>query len=104
MHPTGVQVAKAGDYVCKNNVLNCSNHKSDPPPIPGGTYKTQLGTLITYQSAENDEKKEIIFVKGHYQIPVFYEPDYEKNPNERLIPDFRNTPDWSSLKTTSSIQ
>lgn len=91
--PLGIHVPNSSDYVCQYNILNCSNHRRGSPPVAGRVYLSRTGNLLTYQ-AKKTEGKGITFVKGHYQIPAFYQPKYEENPDERLIPDFRNTLLW----------
>ena len=92
--PFGFHQPSNKDYVCLYNILNCGNHRSGSRPIPGRMYVNHNGAMILYVSPENEEKKAINFVKGHYQIPEFYQPNYEGNPDEKYIPDFRNTLTW----------
>lgn len=92
--PLGIHEARPSDYVCQYNILNCGNHRHGATPIAGRVYLNQNGNMVTYNAPSGENRRKISFVKGHYQIPTFYQPDYTANPDERLIPDFRNTLIW----------
>lgn len=94
-NPYGAYVPTNKDYVCKYNILNCRNHPTGgTKPIPGRAYTIGVGRTVVYKPYENDDRKKINFIKGHYQLPEFYQPNYEGNPDEKYIPDFRNTLIW----------
>jgi hypothetical protein len=94
-NPYGLYVPTNKDYVCKYNILNCRNHPTGgTKPIPGRAYTIGVGRTVVYKADEMDERKEINFIKGHCQIPKFYQPNYEGNPDEKYVPDFRNTLIW----------
>ncbi|MCE7991082.1 MAG: hypothetical protein HEP71_03845 [Roseivirga sp.] len=80
-----------GDYVCHYNILNCRNHKFGSAPIPGAVYRFG-GRMIVYELPGRIEQANTF--KAYYKVPGFYQPDYDEKPDEKLIPDFRNTLLW----------
>lgn len=88
---SGVFQGSPGDYVCHYNILNCRNHRFGSAPIPGAMYRFK-GRTIVYELP--DMVKHPNTFKAYYKVPGFYQPDYDEQPKEKLIPDFRNTLLW----------
>lgn len=109
------------DYVCPYGVLNCPRHPPDEPepivsamngygekkPIPGKEYyiiynyntPAERVAKITYwpnKYSEEDLLKinNLSRVKAYYGKREFYQPDYDKETEENIIPDYRNTLLW----------
>lgn len=80
-----------GDYVCHYNILNCRNHRFGSAPIPGAIYRFG-GRMIVYELPGRIAEANTF--KAYYKVPGFYQPDYDEKPEEKLIPDFRNTLLW----------
>ncbi|MGQ7856797.1 hypothetical protein ACUN24_21380 [Pedobacter sp. WC2501] len=78
---------KCGDYVCRNNILNCHNHieaSDNSNPITGETYSDGKGGKITYQGClDVDRKPNIISLKGINLAKDFYVSDIN-NKNEPI--------------------
>jgi hypothetical protein len=95
-----------GDYVCKNNILNCANHRmslDNRPPEEGKIYMGSNGkpykgcTTIPKSATEN-----LITFKGIYTAQEFYPADYSKvNPAE---PEYLSTLYWKYLVKVSSLK
>ncbi|AXG71878.1 MG2 domain protein [Kordia sp. SMS9] len=87
------------DYVCRFNILNCTNHPNGTPPVDGKTYRYNDGTIVTYVGKKEEPKDEkdklFVKIKGFYPEKEFYSPQYDKNPDEALFPDNRKTLFWA---------
>jgi len=109
------------DYVCPYGVLNCPRHPPDEPepivigpngygekkPISGKEYyvmyyyntPAERIAKITYwpnRYSEEDLLKinNLSRVKAYYGKREFYQPDYDKETEADIIPDYRNTLLW----------
>ena len=87
-----LNVNECGDYVCRNNILNCREHSVDVgnrPPIIGEKYITYMfsGKLITYHGCQNlvpnlskINLNGVFLNKDFYQSdnvsPLITEPEY----------------------------
>lgn len=82
-----------GDYVCRNHILNCRNHISDPyntQPIKGQYYSIN-GIMKVYSGCNPVDQSIFTLVKGIHEPKEFYVDDY-KDPNE---PAFFSTLYWN---------
>ncbi|MDP4207381.1 MAG: hypothetical protein Q8928_01075 [Bacteroidota bacterium] len=110
------------DYVgIPCNTLNCPFHKTDrsKKPIDGKNYNVCLGKsgeilgpdwpnnyyfgdmTITYHNPNQHfteeellERYNLSRLKAYYVHREFYQPNYDKDPGDIQIPDFRNTLLW----------
>lgn len=84
------------DYVCINNILNCRHHGSGVPPVDGEWYQLNSGRKVKYKVVldEPDNTGELDRLQGFYKPPAFYEPPYDSLPEQKQLPDFRNTLLW----------
>ena len=99
------------DYVCRYGVLNCPRHDHNEPgtirPSQGKTYfviinyntpgeHSQRVTYYYPNYSENDLLKinNLSRVKAYYNKREFYKPDYDNEPGDASMPDFRNTLLW----------
>jgi hypothetical protein len=96
------------DYVCRFNVLNCPNHgpneQGTTKPVEGKRYFVPNGASyseIVYHSTnfaltEEDLLKEgnLSRVKAYYGKREFYQPNYDQDKEDSIVPDFRNTLLW----------
>ena len=89
------------DYVCFNNLLNCSNHKNDTSikPVEGVIYDNMNGVPYRYPDSNLTEAQllemfNITMIKGYYGKKVFYEPIYDEVTITDPTPDYRNTLFW----------
>jgi hypothetical protein len=109
------------DYVCPFCVLNCPRHLPndivtvqpfpgrcyEKKPIPGKTYAViylydtpgEYTRKVTYYYPKYSEEELLIRnnlsrVKAYYGNREFYKPDYDQNPGDIHIPDYRNTLLW----------
>jgi hypothetical protein len=96
------------DYVCKSNILNCPLHLGsafNKKPVEGGRYSKQLPSgewvEITYHYEKKVLTEEDLLkmnnlsrVKPYYANREFYKPNYDKEKEDNIIPDFRNTLLW----------
>ena len=95
------------DYICKYAIWNCKNHSrydiGSTKPVEGRRYIDNWGLshmLIThhaYQELTEEgllKKYNLSRVKAYYGRREFYEPNYDQETEEVLIPDFRNTLLW----------
>ena len=94
---SGIWEPKPTDYVCHYNILNCRNHRSGRPPVEGQMYRFGSG-YIQYGVQKIPEK--VTLLKGYYKSPDFISPDYRVHPEERTIPDLRNTLVWQPAMVT----
>jgi hypothetical protein len=86
---------ECGDYVCRYNVLNCSNHRSEPDnraPIVGESYHTSYGGNIIYQGCVVVPQTSVLNVLGINYSQEFYGNDYSViNPSQ---PEYQSTIFW----------
>lgn len=109
------------DYVCPFCVLNCPRHLPgdivtvipfpgmcyEKKPIPGKTYfviylyntPAEYTRTVTYYYPKYSEEEllkrnNLSRVKAYYGNREFYKPDYDHNPGDIHIPDYRNTLLW----------
>jgi hypothetical protein len=114
-------MASKDDYVCVYGVLNCPRHPSDEPspilfepngygekkPIPGKEYYViynyntpveHVRTIVYRQNRYSEEDllkiNNLARVRAYYGVREFYKPDYDKETEDSIIPDFRNTLLW----------
>jgi hypothetical protein len=114
-------LASRDDYVCPYGVLNCLRHPPDePPPIirepngygekkpkPGKEYHIiynyntpgeRIGNIVyrVNRYSEEDLLKKYNFsrVKAYYGSREFYKPNYDKETEDTIVPDYRNTLLW----------
>ncbi|MDB2385224.1 hypothetical protein N9V96_02000 [Polaribacter sp.] len=98
---------KSTDYICVNNILNCSNHNDGRKPIVGIKYLTERGkgniVEVIYKSPNNNSNyspeellklNQVVAIKSYYPNKEFYSPVYDKKEEGLDIPDFRNTLFW----------
>ncbi|GAB5532822.1 MAG: hypothetical protein Roseis3KO_45990 [Roseivirga sp.] len=87
------------DYVCEDGFLNCPHHPTGTSPVVGEKYfyfrkkpdgSRDIDVMVYATSAASGT----LTVKGYYSQKVYYEPDYDKRPKKREVPDFRNTLVW----------
>lgn len=105
-------MAKADDdYICQYGVLNCPRHDRNEP----GTSKPRQGIqymviynynmpgertrIVTYWRPKYSEDEllkinNLSRIKAYYGNREFYKPNYDKQTEDSLIPDFRNTLVW----------
>jgi len=100
------------DFVCEWGFLNCPYHTRDDygsiKPIPGDWYLQILGAgtpaervirtpYLPPKFSEDELLKmsNLSRVKAYSKMREFYEPNYDKNNSDNLIPDFRNTLLWA---------
>jgi len=103
------------DYVCQNNILNCPKHPrnaTSAKPIEGEKYFTYsnsgnfVGQKITYRLPNFTEDKlldmyNLTRIKAYYGERDFYQPNYDKEDENDLTPDFRNTLLWQPSVITN---
>jgi hypothetical protein len=99
------------DYVCRYNILNCPNHPPDEwgtkKPVSGEFYyqfvaygtpnQFLIFTMYTIPKYSEEELLKMHFltrVKAYYGNRKFYQPDYDKEIEDSIAPDFRNTLFW----------
>lgn len=99
------------DFVCEDGILNCQDHGKDAAfnatPIEGVMYLRVVDyhtpqehfRLITYFPPKWSEDwllkmNNLSVVKAYYGNRKFYQPNYDKETENALIPDFRNTLLW----------
>lgn len=100
----GEVVEGTSDYVCDFGILNCPNHITGRQPKAGEMVGvvTPLGKLTNMDGVKfnmvryipKGAKRPDIVFKGYYKTPAFYEPNYDKAPEERAVADYRNTLIW----------
>jgi hypothetical protein len=104
------------DYVGECGLLNCPASTSGTRPIEGKKYSRYIGkrTIVSHPfSFTADEMKSEVYhypkytdeellakfnlsrIKAYHLFKEFYQPNYDKNPNEKAIEDFRNTLVWN---------
>jgi len=93
----GHYVGNSRDYVCQYSILNCRNHRFGTSPVPGQIYRIG-GRWVVYEMPVTEVYANTL--KGYYKSPRFYQPEYDVKPEEKLIPDFRNTLVWEPLIIT----
>jgi hypothetical protein len=99
--------ANIEDYVCKFGIWNCENHSRDDPgstkPKSGKMYYDNSGRphvaiypspYQEYTEADLMKKFNLTRVKGYFGNREFYQPNYDKETEEAIIPDFRNILLW----------
>jgi len=95
------------DYVCKYAIWNCKNHSrfdiGSSKPVEGRRYIDNWGAshvLISHHAYQELTEEELLKkynlsrVKAYYGRREFYQPNYDQETEEVLIPDFRNTLLW----------
>jgi hypothetical protein len=99
------------DYVCEFGVLNCPRHNREEfgttKPIPGQRYFEIIGygtpiehvIPVIYQFPHYTEEELLKMnnmsrVKAYYRKLEFYKPNYDKETEGDILPDFRNTLLW----------
>lgn len=91
------------DYICRNNIINCANHRTETDntvPIPGNTYngKIYLGCGGTLPPPETNVK----MLAGIYESKEFYGADYAiVNPSQ---PEYLSTIFWRHLVAVTSVK
>lgn len=111
-----VKLSANFDYVGDCGVLNCPASSSGSKPIEGKIYARYIGkrTIVShpynftademktepyhypkYTDEELLEKFNLSRIKAYHQFKEFYQPNYDINPNEKAIEDFRNTLVWN---------
>jgi hypothetical protein len=103
------------DYVGICNWLNCESCGSGTKPIEGKKYPKYkdgrpprhnrefttneiLTEPYTYPKFTDEEllaKFNLSRTKAYHRFKEFYQPNYDANPNEKVIEDFRNTLVWN---------
>jgi hypothetical protein len=100
------------DYICIYGVLNCPRHKRDEigssKATPGHYYyqivaygtPNEHAIRILYQPPHFKEDEllkmsNLSRVKAYHGNPEFYKPNYDKESEADIIPDFRNTLLWA---------
>lgn len=87
------------DYVCfEYHVINCPNHRSGYKPVNGEVYFLIDGGLVEYnfeKYKQDREKKQYVKIRGMYPEKEFYNPMYDKKPDDKLLPDNRKTLFWA---------
>lgn len=106
------------DYVCSFNVLNCPRHVYEPgstKPVEGRRY-----FVIEHYNTPSESMKEVVYhstaplmseeellkkynlsrVKAYYENVEYYKPNYDKESEDSVIPDFRNTLLWEPAVIT----
>jgi hypothetical protein len=100
--------ATCQDYVCMNNILNCTNHPYGTPPVRSTPYLVRRnGKLVQIMyngcegEIEEDKAKELLFrLKGRYYSKEFYVADYSKHNPE--LPETLTTIFWSPQIVTNN--
>lgn len=93
-----------GDYVCRYNILNCTNHiaeSDNTQPVNGKTYRWN-GGFITYRGCTLPvDQPGMLSFKGIYNAVEFYSSDYSSvNSTE---PDYLSTIYWAhTLKVAAN--
>jgi len=99
------------DYVCKYGVLNCPRHdRNEQGTIvptqgkkymyiidyntPGERYRIINYWRNKYNEADLLKVNNLWRVKAYYGKREFYQPNYDQESGEVLVPDFRNTLLW----------
>lgn len=102
------------DYVGACNWLNCASCGSGTKPIEGRIYPKYkdgraprhnqeftvnevLKEPYKYPKFTDEElleKFKLSRIRAYHQFKEFYQPNYDTNPNEKAIEDFRNTLLW----------
>jgi hypothetical protein len=107
------------DYVCRYNVLNCPihpNEKDNRKPVEGEIYYTSKdplrgitdGTVTYHYKPQKFTEEELLKlnnlyrVKAYYGNREFYQPNYDKDNTDGIIPDFRNSLLWAPSVFTST--
>ncbi|MFD1256693.1 hypothetical protein ACFQ3S_07780 [Mucilaginibacter terrae] len=89
-------INSCGDYICRNNIFNCANHRNEPDntqPVIGATYigKVYLGC----GGVPPAEASNIRSLPAIYQAKQFYGADYAVvNPCQ---PEYLSTIYWNHL-------
>lgn len=104
------------DYIGECGLLNCLVSSPKSKPVEGKSYKRYIGTktLVShpysftademktevyhypkYTDEELLEKFNLSRIKAYHKFKEFYQPNYDANPNEKVIEDFRNTLVWN---------
>ncbi|TAL62576.1 MAG: hypothetical protein EPN88_13165 [Bacteroidetes bacterium] len=112
-------LTKLDDYVCIYNVLNCPRHVHEPgstKPVEGRRYY-----VIKYCNTPGETMSEVVYhsntpvlteeellkkynlsrVKAYYGSCEYYKPNYDKETEDSIIPDFRNTLLWEPSVITN---
>jgi hypothetical protein len=106
------------DYVCQYNVLNCPRHNRNElgtiRPTQGKQYLVMYDyntpiertRIITYWRPKYSEDEllkinNLSRVKAYYGNREFYQPNYDQETGEEMIPDFRNTLLWEPSVITN---
>jgi len=115
---------KKNDYVCVSGILNCPIHEkasTNKKPVEGVTYELYIGfkwlndnKAYTFSGFLNEKyqypkfSEEMLLkmnnltrVKGYYPHKEFYQPNYNKESDENLLADYRNTLLWAPSVTTN---
>jgi hypothetical protein len=91
----GARVNACGDYVCKNNVLNCPNHPNDYKnrlPKEGETL-WQSGSLMIYGGCTTDDfPSGMLAFTGVYAAKEYYGTNHSINNSPE--PDYLSTLCW----------
>ncbi|MDP4207384.1 MAG: hypothetical protein Q8928_01090 [Bacteroidota bacterium] len=103
------------DYVGKCGLLNCPVCKDGTKPIEGKRYFKWIGNRYPGPhpfAYKNEEEEDLVYhypnfteeellkmnnlsrIKAYYSKREFYQPNYDKDPGDIQIPDFRNTLLW----------
>ncbi|MDB5114772.1 MAG: hypothetical protein JWQ79_264 [Mucilaginibacter sp.] len=100
--PGGPGTDACGNYVCRYNVLNCTNHRSEPdnrPPVEGETYTGSNGPYHGCIPPPVDSDS-VLKLKGIYAAQEFYPSDYSQvNPS---APEYLSTIYWKHRLKVSS--
>jgi hypothetical protein len=86
------------DYVCLNNVLNCSNHHFGSKPIEGHVYFSEKWGEVIYHGCDPPVATNIA-LKGISKPNQFYVQDYDKEPSYE--PELGTTVYWNPNVTTN---
>jgi hypothetical protein len=106
------------DYVCRFGVLNCPRHSryefGSTKPVQGEFYHIIINynspvehsirviySLPIYTEEELLRLNNLTKVKAYYGLREFYKPDYDKESETDIIPDFRNTLLWEPSVITN---
>jgi hypothetical protein len=87
-----------GDYVCRNNILNCANHSHEAdnrPPVIGEEYRTSGGVKIVYKGCPLLPPLLLLTLNGIYYSKEFYGSDYSQF--SLSAPDYFSTIYWKHL-------
>lgn len=91
----GEKENECGDYVCRNNILNCPNHYKDidnRAPVVGQTYIIGGGETTLYKGCLVAPKASALAIDGISYGKEFYAADYAQlNPS---TPEYLSTIYW----------